>query len=290
MKIFITGGTGFIGFHVLERLAPRRGKVLVLTSNSSRVRHSYGPNIKFLEGNLADVASWRVKLASFRPGAALHLAWEGIPDFRPSLCARNLGYGLELFQTLAEIGCKKWVAAGTVQEYGELKGRASEGKVVKPANLFAETKIALSRLGSTLAKECGATFLWARLFYVYGPGQRSGSLLPYLLKCRKQGLRPDIRTPHAQNDFVYAGDAADALVALLRRGKRSGIYNIGSGKLTPVKKIIRLIYGQELISSSKTDPGVWADIRQIRKETGWSPKISIERGIKNTLSWYATTG
>lgn len=276
MKIFITGGTGFIGKHVVRKLKEDKNNELFLLSK-----------------DLADIKAWKKEVENFKPEATIHLAWEGIPNYNSKTSLRNLKYGLDLMNMLAEIGCKTVLAAGSCWEYGGQFGKLAEDIPSKPLNAFTAAKNSLHLLGQEIAKENNMNFIWTRFFYVYGPGQKETSLIPYLINCAKNGKTPEIKNPLAKNDFIYVEDIAEAISQIIRKVKGSAIYNIGSGYLTSVQEIIKIIfdsYGFENqykdIASDSTDTlsNFYADISKIKREIGWEPKVRIEEGIKKSIS------
>ena len=137
-------------------------------------------------------------------------------------------------------------------------------------------------------------FIWTRFFYVYGPGQKETSLIPYLIKCVREGKTPEIKNPNAKNDFIYVEDLAEALAELVENKVKTNVYNIGSGKLTAVQDVVKIIYENFKLEPKKKDtaPGstdiysdFFADISKIKKDAGWQPKTTIEQGIKNTIDY-----
>lgn len=275
MKIFITGSTGFIGKHVVKKLKENKNNELFLLSK-----------------DLADIKKWKKEVEIFKPDAVIHLAWQGIPDYGPETSVKNLNYGLELFKFLAEIKCKWILAAGSCWEYGGQSGKISENIPAKPINDFTKAKNSLYLQGKKIAKKNNTQFLWTRFFYVYGPGQKETSLIPYLIKCIKEEKVPEIKNPYAKNDFIFVEDLAAAIVKLVEKKAKGGIYNIGSGYPTPVQEIIKIIYDNFKLELQKKNatPGTtdiysdfWADISKIKKNIGWQPKTKIKEGIKKMI-------
>ncbi len=298
MRVFITGGTGFIGRYVLKHLEKEGYNILLLTRASKENFSSIisSKKVDIVSGNLSDIDKWKNELIQFKPSAAIHLAWEGIPDYGVETSIKNLKYGLNLFEELAEIGCKKIVCTGSCWEYGQNQGKISENLLAKSLNAFTAAKNALHCLGREIAKENNMQFIWTRLFYVYGPGQRENSLIPYIVKCVKEGKKPNLKTPSARNDFIYVEDVAKAIVAILEKCDQSTVYNIGSGYSISIQDIINIVYNglnfQHKLKNGmlKTEniysDNFWADISKIKKEIGWEPKVNIVEGVKNTVSYY----
>jgi len=285
MKIFLTGGTGFIGKYVVEDLKKRGHRILILSRNAHKKNST-----NFIIGDLTNIGKWESKLKRFDPDVAVHLAWEGIPDFSATMSSKNLIQGISLYNLLAEIGCKKIITAGTCFEYGDATGRVSENLVINPKTPFVAAKHALHIMGETIAKEIGADFIWMRFFYVYGPGQRAGSLIPHIMRCANSKLPPDLKNPSAQNDFVYVEDVARAVTAAILRGKGNKTYNVGSGKFTSVMEVTRLIYEklqekniyQNFARSLRIVPkgGFYAKLTDVHRDLGWNPKVNMREGIQ----------
>ncbi|MAF50512.1 MAG: hypothetical protein CMH64_00300 [Nanoarchaeota archaeon] len=277
MRIFVTGGTGFIGRHVVERLLEGDNEILLLTCEDKI------EGVNSIEGDLSDIESWKEKLENFKPEVCVHLAWEGIPDYGYEISSKNLKYGLDLFSVLAEIGCSKIIGIGSCWEYENKNGELKEGDVINPSSPFNVAKNSLRLMGETLANEKNIQFIWTRLFYVYGPGQKEHSLIPHIINCIKNKEDPEIKTPNAKNDFVYVGDVADAIYSIVENGE-SSIYNIGSGKSTSVKEIVEIVskhYNFDvLLKDSESDVDFWADISKTKNELDWEPKTDILEGIK----------
>lgn len=288
MKIFVTGGSGFIGKHLVDLLVKRRHTVAILSRTAGKKDF---PKVRIIRGGLGNIKKWQAELKQFNPDAAVHLAWEGLPDHSYQVSRKNLNYGLNLFELFTKTACKKIIATGSGWEYGAQPGKMSEDTVPIPFDAHTAAKHSLRMLGSELAKQNNITFIWARLFFVYGPGQRSKSLIPYMLSCLNSGQVPEIRNPNAANDFVYVEDVAEALYKLLMKGKKSETYNIGSGKLTSVSKIMKYLFKKyginnefKLVEKQHQDQigSAYAGILKINKDVGWKPTTPIERGIVKT--------
>lgn len=257
MKIFITGGTGFIGNYVVKKLREDKDNELFL-----------------LTKNLADIESWKKEVEIFKPDAAIHLAWEGLPDYGAKSSVKNLKYGLDLMNTLAKAGCKTILMVGSCWEL-----------LPQPINAMSAVKIVLRLSGEEIAKENNMKFIWARIFFVYGPGQREDSLIPSLIKCKKTSKKPEIKTPEAQNDFIYVEDVANAFSMIIKKSKKSAVYDIGSGKLTSVEDVTKIIFPDFKVKQSKNNStrGLLADISKIKEEIGWQPETSIKEGIQKII-------
>jgi dTDP-6-deoxy-L-talose 4-dehydrogenase (NAD+) len=298
MKIFITGGTGFIGQAVVCRLKRAGHQLLVLTKRRGDAKQLFGSskNIKLAHGSLIGLKALEPAIRRFRPTLTIHLAWEGIPDYGAIMSARNLIYGVNLMEMIGRLGCPVFVGAGSCWEYGATVGKISEKTPPKPSNPFTAAKLSSQLFGEQIAAEYGIKFIWARFFYVYGPGQKMISLIPSLIKSAKQGKAPELKNPNGGNDFIYVDDVAEAIarIAQKRAVLPTGIYNIGSGRLTSVRRIVDLVFkyfgaATRLPSTKQRPVGFYADISKLNKATGWRPCTSLEQGIKQTIKYFQET-
>lgn len=283
MRIFVTGGTGFIGKYVVAELQKQGHKLLVLSRKNAIEVFPFKRNLAFLRGGLSSPGGWRRKLAAFRPQAAIHMAWEGIPDYEIENSVGNLLQGLHLFRMLGEVGCRKVIATGSCWEYGRDSGKMKEDMDPRPMNAFSAAKTALQWLGRETAKEYGMEFVWARIFYVYGPEQRLSSLIPHLIEEKRRGAPPALKNPDGGNDFVYVGDVARGLRLLVEKKTPHAVYNIGSGRLTGVREVARAVYGKDIVKRKGPAKGFYADIARIKKDLGWKPTVSVAAGIRTMI-------
>lgn len=294
MRIFITGSTGFVGSQVVQELQGEENDLLLLSRHPKDALVKV-PNVDIVHGDLSDIEKWKEKVQRFKPQVAIHMAWEALPNYDAKTSIRNLNYGLNLITLLAESGCESAICTGSCWEYGQQTGKLSENLIPKPTNAFTAAKNALHYLGRELAREKGMHFIWVRLFYVYGPGQRETSLIPYIINSVRQGTKPEIKTPWTKNDFVYVEDVARAILAIVKNHDKDGVYNVGSGSSTSIQQIVEIVcdrfnFTDKCSTLDNTADGsvvdFWADISRIKRDTGWEPQTGIKEGIQKTIDYY----
>ena len=287
MKILITGITGFIGKRFLPQISAS-DEVFVI---SRRPVAGLPGNVSVIEADLNEPKGLFDRLKMIRPDLCVHLAWEGIPDYGFDVSRRNLGFASTLWQHLVEeCGCSKIIAAGSCWEYGKLFGICREDDKILTDSYFTWAKNSLAEFGGMLAQKYKVTFIWTRLFYVYGPGQRGGSLIPVIADALKKNEQPMVKMPHNANDFIHVDDIAEALGLIMRQKIPTGIYNLGSGQSIPVWKVCELLekaMGRQPLCAkqlhdSKIQPSAdfWADTSKSASVIGWRPKINIEEGMR----------
>lgn len=228
MKIYVTGSTGFIGKRVMK-LLERNDNI-----------------IEILHHRLHEVDLYAPQLIEFNPDVVLHLAWEGIPDYGYEQSVKNLKYGLDLFDVIRNTDCKRVIVTGSCFE-----DENNYAMGVAKRNLY--------EMGKFLFDNMGVDFIWAKLHYVYGEGQRIKSFMPLLIldKIRK------IHNPTKLVDYIHVDDVAKALVEFINKGK-TDIYEIKTGRKVTLQYIKNRI-------------------KQYKKA---SKKISIEEGIQRMIRYY----
>lgn len=291
MKILITGASGFIGQCTLKMLQNRGHELVLLVRNVVKAIHLKNPDTFFVEGDLGNLCAVKESIRKFAPEACLHLAWEGIPDFSAENCKQNLYYSIELIDFLCrETNCKKIIVSGTCAEYGKTQGECVETEQESAASFFAWAKRALFNYASLLCAQSSIDLVWFRLFYVYGPGQRAGSLIPSLAQSFRDGKNPSIRNPFNANDYIHIEDVAEAMLLALEKTVESGIYNLGSGQATSVLDVCGVVeeeisgtagFKQSLeLSKVREYMCFWANTEKVKRALGWEPKHELRQGIR----------
>lgn len=294
MNFLITGGSGFIGAPVINKLiGSGNNKVLALSRSTQQTAHTGEGQLTWLHSSLLPDDAAMEQISTFAPEVIIHLAWEKIPDFSYESSLENLHNHVAFFRKVLSVpSVKKVVATGSCLEYNKNTGVCTESDTFVSKNYFTWAK---NSLRDFLQFEClqkKIDLVWPRVFYVYGPGQRSGSLIPSLIADMKAGIVPGIRTPANANDFIYVDDVADAIVLMCTATIESGIYNIGAGETTKVIDILSIIekeiLGSDTFTKSVTenakvvaqDINFWADLSKTKKALNWSPVTSIKEGIR----------
>ena len=285
MRILVTGASGFLGRHLMPLL--KQHDVMRLTRSTAEPS-LMGEGGKSLIADLSHEGSWQEEVERFSPEYCIHLAWEGLPDYSLTRCRVNLNTSLMLLETLVKARVKRVVVAGSCWEYGRASGPVREDMAPIDCGVFASTKHAVRTVFDSIARDAGFECRWARLFFVYGSGQRSTSLIPNLYSAYALGRSPSLREPHVGQDFVYVDDVARGLWALAQCDAPSGIFNIGSGQMTSVASVANLVatsFDKPMpFTLSSEVSGFWADTRHTFAATGWRAETEINDGIAKTLA------
>lgn len=303
MRVFLTGATGFVGSHVARLLAQRGHEVhaLVLPGEGEDrlARERLGPEearVARVRGDLLDPSSYAGALASLRPEACVHLGWYANPkDYLSSrVNVELLSASAALGAKLVDLGCRRLVAAGTCFEYDTSLGLLSESSALAPRHLYSACKRALYEVMTHLTASSAMSFAWTRLFFLYGPHERPGRLVPAVIDALLAGERARVTTGEQIRDFLHVADAAEAIVRVLEAPSLTGPVNVASGRPVTVRDVVRTI--AELLGKAEDvawgavearpndPPFVCADVARLRS-TGFRPARDLEDGLRDTIAW-----
>jgi len=287
MRMFVTGASGFIGRHLLSLLGNHEVMCLSRQRTGLAAEAKAQSNVKTIQGDLSQAETWSAQVEQFSPHCCIHLAWEGLPDYSPERCQRNLDAGLGLIEGLAKARIERVVVAGSCWEYGAASGAVAESHTPTDCGLFATTKTVLRTALDSVSRERGIAYRWARIFFTYGPGQRASSLIPQCWAAFSEGKTADISQPRVAQDFVHVDDVARGLLAMAECDMASGIYNLGSGTPAAVGEVANHV--AEHFGMAPPYPkvgfehGFWADTKKMVAATGWRAQIELRDGIERTL-------
>jgi dTDP-6-deoxy-L-talose 4-dehydrogenase (NAD+) len=286
MRILLTGATGFIGSKLCATLLKQEHEVIGVSRKAPSTCENSN-SYRFVPYVMGDV--FPKSVVDFSPEVLVHLAWSGIPDFSAEVCVENVKSQLDFMEATKCIpSLKKIVVAGTCREYGSKVGLCRESETLYPDNYFAWAKNALADYFRLVCAEREISLLWFRLFYVYGPGQRVGALIPTLIKAIRNNQPPEILNLMASNDYVYIDDIVEAFIKGIECRQSEGIVNLGSGHTVSVLDVVTLVAelggALDMVPKNKKGEealqGMVADINKAKSLLDWAPDTSLSEGIK----------
>jgi nucleoside-diphosphate-sugar epimerase len=242
MQVAVTGASGFVGGHLLAELA-RRGCQVVATSRSGQPPAGAASPAHWVALDLhAPSATDFERLG--RPEVLVHLAWSGLPNYR-SLhhFETELPAQYAFLAGLVRQGLRSLVVVGTCFEYGMQSGPLEASRETRPANPYGFAKDSLRRQLQFLQAREPFRLGWARLFYLYGAGQASGSLYPLLQQAVARGDRQFPMSGGEQlRDYLpvaeVARQLADLAAAAAGPGTEPGVVNVCSGRPVSVRTLV----------------------------------------------------
>lgn len=297
-KALVTGGAGFIGSHLVERLLHDGDEVTVLDNYSTGRPANIElfkseKKFRFYQRDISDFNSIKEIFSSIE--IVYHIA--GLADIIPSI-QRPLDYFLSnvdgtvnVMEAARLAGTQRVVYAASSSCYGIPDiFPTPETAPVRPQYPYALTKF----LGEQVILHWGQVYKIGvnslRFFNVYGPRARTsgtyGAVFGVFLAQKIHGKPFTVVGDGAQTrDFTYVTDVADAVIAVARSQLKNEIFNVGYGRAVSVNQIAELLGGKKVFVPKR--PGepdcTFADISKIQRLIGWRPRISIEEGVNQLL-------
>jgi len=241
MKILVTGATGFIGNHVVLELLKINKHEIITTAIDQEIP----PLIKWRENVQYIPCDLNVKKDNFftffnEPDLMIHLSWEGVSQIKELFhIDNNLYSNYNFIKIMVENGLKNVSAIGTCFEYGIISGCLSEDLIPNPTTPYGIAKDSLRRFIEQLKKKFEFEFKWIRLFYMYGEGQASKSILPLLDKALDNGDEEFNMSGGEQlRDYLPVKKVAEYIVKIALQNNINGIINCCSGKPISIRTLV----------------------------------------------------
>ena len=313
MNFLVTGGAGFIGSHVCERLLQACHAVWALDD----LNPFYSPAIKrrnleeiaaagkaftFVEGNLGDVPALQELFKQGRFDQVIHLAARA--GVRPSLAEPelyqrvNVSGTVNILEAARRAGVKKITLASSSSVYGVNRKVpfAENDPVFSAISPYAASKLACEALGHVYHYVYGMDVAALRFFTAYGPRQRPDLAIHKFSKLIAAGQPiPVFGDPEkTARDYTFIGDIVDGVMACTDRKFGFEIFNLGESQTVTLARLIELLeksLGRKaIIEKHPLQPGdvpvTFADITKSRKHLGYTPKVKIEDGIPRFVEWF----
>ena len=305
MRIVVTGATSFIGRAVVEELLEKRHQVFAAVRPDSAGRgeleamqRETGGQLTVLPVDLSACGTLdRHPALEGRADLWLHLGWEGSGSANrtnPEIQARNIGYALEALGAAARLGCTRFLFSGSQAEYGIADGLMREDSPCHPVSEYGKDKLEVCRRVGERAAELGITYLHARIFSVYGPGDHPWSLVSSCVDTFLKGGHMEFGACTQLWNYLYIKDAVRAITGLLLAKSPSGVYNVAGNDTRPLREFIgeihRLCGGRGTFEYGKRPPnaeGVVSlnpDTGKLYRTANFQPRISFEEGIRETIA------
>lgn len=304
-RVLVTGATGFIGRDALRAVVASGREVHAV----ARGGHAGGDEVRWHDVDLLDSEASASLIARVRPQELLHLAW--YTDHRRFWTSpenvRWVEASLALFRAFAGAGGRRAVIAGTCAEYdwavvGKHDAAALEpprcSETSSPVNshtLYGTAKHATHLVTERFAENVGIELAWGRVFFLYGPNEQPGRLVPTVVRSLLRGETVPASDGDQIRDFLHVSDVADGFASLLASDV-CGPVNIASGEAVTVRTVIetiaRCVGRPELVRWGALERGLGdpdvllADVARLHHEVGFEPRITLDEGLMTTVDWW----
>ncbi|MBX7242072.1 MAG: NAD(P)-dependent oxidoreductase [Bacteroidia bacterium] len=244
MKVTVTGGTGFIGNHVVQELLLRGAEVWVTgTLPEKAAAFSWFEKVHFHTLNFTEEIPGQntAFIESVADSDALiHLAWSGLPNYKSLFhFEENLMPQYFFLKKIVEAGLRNITVTGTCFEYGMKNGPLSPDMPADPQNPYALAKDTLRKFLQQLQQQTAFDLKWVRLFYMYGEGQSEKSILAQLEKAIRQGEKVFNMSGGEQlRDYLPVKSVAAMIVDKALEKNANGIFNCCSGVPISIRSLV----------------------------------------------------
>ncbi|MFN3301495.1 MAG: UDP-glucose 4-epimerase GalE [Patescibacteria group bacterium] len=319
MRIFITGGAGYIGSHIVKELLKEKYQIFIYDNLSQGHRQAVLGGF-FIKGDLSDIIKLNNVFKKYRPQVVVHLAADSLIEEsmkKPEkYFENNVLNGLNLLEAMVKNKIKYLIFSSSAAVYGQPKKMPiEENTQLRPTNIYGQTKYIFEKLLEYFDKKYNLKYISLRYFNAAGadPSGEIGEdhrpethLIPNILKValgQKRYLEiygNDYPTKDGTciRDYIHVSDLAQAHILALKflvKNKKSKIYNLGSENGFSVKEVLevaRKVTGKKIPIKIKPrrigDPSILiASSAKIKKELGWQPKYSdLETIISTAWRFY----
>jgi GDP-4-dehydro-6-deoxy-D-mannose reductase len=302
--VLVTGGTGFVGRHLVPALRAQGTTVTVLASRSTVPRHE---GVDFYDIDIRHTAAVRALVRDISPDFIYHLA--GVSAIGTAAANPELTYEVNVLgaynifeAAMNQAGPVRVLNVSTSQVYAPSAGVLNEQSPVAPSGPYASSKAMAEMLAAQYRKRTSGGIITVRPFNHTGPGQSADFVLSSIARqfaeIEAGQRRPELALGNIQvrRDFTDVRDVVRAYSALMAKGRISQVYNVGSGVATSIKDAVAVferLTGIEV--AINVDPGrlrssdvpeIRGDASKITRETGWTPQIDFETTLNDLLNFW----
>ncbi len=240
--VLVTGSTGFVGQHVVRQLLAEGNSVIASGIDVAKAtRFDWSDQVKFVPYVLPSAGDSQNLFNFFgRPDAVIHLAWQGLPNYKATFhLDQNLFPHYLFLKNLISNGLKDLTVIGTCFEYGMQSGSLTESMLTAPANPYALAKDSLRRFLEVLRTEHSFKLKWVRLFYMYGEGQSANSLIPLLNQAIDRGDSVFNMSGGEQlRDYLPVSKVAEYISCIAMQTQIEGVVNCCNGQPISVRRLV----------------------------------------------------
>lgn len=307
----VTGGAGFIGSHLVDRLLKKEEKVIVLDNFNSFYppsikrknikAHLNNPHFTLIEADIRQRTALKDIFQSYRIDKVIHLAAQaGVRDslINPFLYEDvNIRGTLNLLDVCKDYPLKSFIFASSSSIYGKSENLPfSEDEILpRPISPYGATKLSGEIICRTYHELYNIPIVCIRIFTAYGPRQRPEMAIHKFTHLIEEGKEvPLFGNGSSKRDYTYISDLVEGIIGILERDFKFEIFNLGGSHPIELTKIVTLIERSlsrkakvRYLPSQPGEPSLtFANISKATQILNYKPKVGIEEGIEKFVSWY----
>ncbi len=297
-KVIVTGANGFVGAALIKELIKNETEVIALGREGNTDNIPQSELVSFYSFDLKNAFEIKEKLTCNDIDTFYHFAWAGVSGELRSdtrLQLDNAQWTVDCLKLSKEIGCKRFIYAGSIMEIETYKALFNNGNKPGAGFIYGAGKLAAHAMCKAVAAQTGVDFISAVITNAYGVGDNSSRMLNSAIKKCISGEPPKFTAANQNYDFVYIDDAARAFRLIGEKGKPFCEYVIGSSNAGPLKQFLLemkseiapdldFIFG-DIPFTGGNIPLKYFDCSKTEADTGFRAEISFREGIKRTRDW-----
>jgi len=294
MKVLVTGGAGFIGSHVVDKLIDKGVQVRVFDP----IMPIFRKDIEYYQGSILDLNA--VCFAMSGVDGVMHLAAVADvkdvyndPYYAESINVRGT---INILEGARRTGVKRIIYGSTTWVYSEAQDNNVDEStpLSAPSHFYTATKLAGEYYCQSYSKLYGMEITVLRYGIPYGPRARDGAVIPIFVRKAMNGEALSIAGDGSQfRKFVYVEDLAEGNVLALKPVAKNKVYNLDGRERITIKDIaetIKKVIGNVNIEYTPARPGDFSgkevSSELAKKELGWEPRTPFEEGVRRYVKWY----
>jgi len=301
-SLLVLGGTGFIGRQIVKQTANKKWSVTCVALSLPKKKNRVN-KVKYYKVDLKSYNSVKKKLNkpyNYIINLAGYINHSNLSSDYNKIIREHFLAVKNIVRVVPKKSLKKFLQIGSSVEYGLAKAPQNEKTKLRPITTYALAKTKTTNYLKKIYKKEKYPFVIARLFLTYGPGQKNDRFIPQIITgCLKNQKFPTTSGEQVR-DFCYISDTVSAILLLLTNKKIVGdIFNVASGVPVKIKTVINLINkiigkGKPEFNKRKLHAGenekLYADIKKIKNQLNWRPKVTLVNGLKKTISYFKKNG
>ena len=292
-RILVTGSTGFIGSHLIEKIH-NKYNIIGISKNDKK------NNLKISNKKLDLSKVDKIKING-KINKIIHTAGYSDVDFCDKNPKKCFELNINSMYKVLELAREKkadLIFLSSSHIYGnQKKNPAKENNVPNPNNFYGLGKKICETICESYSREYNLNVKVLRIFSAYGPRSKNSNLVQRIIIQSIKSDSIELGNISSSRDFIYVSDVIDAIIALFNsKNSKFEIYNIGRGKPIKIKDLIsqykkiskkklKIISNEKKIRKNDVKK-ISADISRIQKRTGWKPRISLKKGLEMTYNYY----
>lgn len=297
-KVIVTGANGFVGSALVKELVKNDVEVLAMDIPGCNGNLPVCDKVKFLPLALDNISGLKDLIDDRDFDCFYHFAWAGSAGAARAdtkLQLQNAQWTIDCLRAAKEVGCKKFVAAGSIMEHETMAAAFASGNKPGLGYIYGSGKLVAHTMAMSVAADIGIDLVWAEITNAYGVGELSPRMVNTTIRKVIKGEEPQFTAGTQNYDFVYIDDVAKAFYLIGKNGKPFNEYLIGSSNAKPLKEFLlemkaaiapdlNFIFG-DIPFTGINLPLEKYDCSKTEKDTGFKAQISFGEGCRRTMEW-----